>query len=829
MKILQINKYLYPKGGAETYALALIELLSKNGQEIACFSQKNSKNVACDQAGYFIDNLDLSKYSLHTILRLPRLFWSLKARRLVKKLIAENRPDIVHIHNIYHQISPSILPLFKEAGIPVVMTVHDFKLIVPNYTLRADGSRPPHKNSYLIDALLKLEFAWHKWLKIYQTQIDLYIAPSEFVKDKLIENGFAGDKIKVVPHFLSKDFKKAKTAKYKKSKTEKYLFASGRLDDGKGFADLIRVFAELNIAGLKLKIAGEGPDKDQLAKLIKDLGLKKQIELIGQKNRAQIIELIANSKIVVNCSRLHETFGLTVLEAMALGKPIVASKVGAIPELITHEKNGLLYQVSDAGDLKKQLLKLINDEKLRDRLAREAKLTAKNYSEKIHFKAMMNIYCEAIKNHKKPIRWVSEGLINLSAFIMFTFLFIIPFYQIGIENISAIIYPPKISLDASYPRLANLYWRNPITPDVAKELAKWDLLVLDMTAQYYSADAIKEIRKINPQIIILAYTTATEMPIGRLDAVEPGGAGLWHDLASEDDNKWHLKNYQGKEIVFWPGNVMMNLGLKNSDGQTYSDYLINFYNDKILSSGLWDGLFFDTAWKNISWLDKNIDIDGDGKKDSENKINAGWQNYNSAFYAGLRKKIGSSYLIIANGDGDYGAYANGRMLESFPEIWEGGWIGSMKNYQINAGIGYKPRFNIINSDSDNTGKQNDFRAMRYGLTSALLFDGYYSFDYGTNLREQLWWYDEYDADLGQPIGPAKNFITGSKIISEGIWQREFENGIVLVNSIPKAKTIKLDEFYRKLNGSQDQQVNDGSRVQVVTIPANDGLILLRAE
>jgi hypothetical protein len=102
-----------------------MELLSKNGQEIVCFSQKNPKNIACSQDGYFIDNLDLSKYSLHTILRLPRIFWSLKARQLVKKIIGESHPDIVHIHNIYHQISPSILPLFRQAGIPVVMTVHD--------------------------------------------------------------------------------------------------------------------------------------------------------------------------------------------------------------------------------------------------------------------------------------------------------------------------------------------------------------------------------------------------------------------------------------------------------------------------------------------------------------------------------------------------------------------------------------------------------------------------------------------------------------------------------------------------------------------------------
>lgn len=827
MRILQINKFLYPKGGTETHLLALINLLSKNDQEIVCFSQKNLKNIPCTGEQYFIDNLDLSQLSLNTVGKLPRIFWSFKARRLVKKLIKENRPDIVHIHNIYHQISPSILPLFRQAGIPVVMTVHDFKLIAPSYTLRADGVSLPHKNSRLIESILKLEFAWHQWLDVYRENIDWYIAPSEFVKIKLIENGFSAEKIQVIPHFLPAEFLKKSRSKIKKTTTEKYLLAYGRLDEGKGFSDLIKVFAELNITGLKLKIAGDGPNKEQLTKLIKDLGLKKTVELVGQKSQAQIVELIKGAKVVVNCSKLHETFGLTVLEAMALGKPIIASKVGAIPELITHGKNGLLYQVADAGDLKKQLLKITGSEALRLKLGAAAKLTATNYSEKRYLPIILSVYAKTLKNYQTPVKQLKANIFYLVMFIFFALLLIIPLYHLNINNSSAVIFPNQVNNESNYPRLANLYWSNPITPDIAKKLAQWDLLILDMTAQNYSADQIRSIRKINPQIIILAYTSATEMPTDRLNAIEPDGQGLWHDLASGDDKTWHLKNYQGQDIVFWPGNVMMNLGTKNSAGQTYGDYLTNFYQNNILSSGLWDGLFFDTTWKNISWLDKRIDIDSDGKKDLENKINYEWQNANLAFFAQLRNRIGTKYLIITNGDGEYDAYANGRMFEGFPETFEGGWTGSIKRYQTANNFGFKPRLNIINSDTNNTGKQTDYQTMRFGLMSALLFDGYYSFDYGTNLREQLWWYDEFDVKLGKPLNTAENRLSQNGLIETGVWQRTYEKGLILVNSTNQEQAIQLSQKYQKIVGTQDAVTNSGEVLSSVTIPAQDGIILLK--
>jgi hypothetical protein len=130
-------------------------------------------------------------------------------------------------------------------------------------------------------------------------------------------------------------------------------------------------------------------------------------------------------------------------------------------------------------------------------------------------------------------------------------------------------------------------------------------------------------------------------------------------------------------------------------------------------------------------------------KDSEDKINTLWQIGNRIFL-NLRNRLGDKYLIIGNGEGSYNEYTNGRMFESFPEFWEGGWVGSMERYFNVNSSGYKPRINIINADSDNTGQYANSKRMRYGFASTLLYDGYYSFDWGTDKREDFWWYDEFD-------------------------------------------------------------------------------------
>ncbi len=388
----------------------------------------------------------------------------------------------------------------------------------------------------------------------------------------------------------------------------------------------------------------------------------------------------------------------------------------------------------------------------------------------------------------------------------------------------------------SYPKLAAFHlWGTRIPDERVEELAKWDVVILDMQNQVSSPEVFPKIRRLNPDIILLAYTTAIEYPKYRLTEIEPNHDGLWTELGKGLKPEWYLLNSRGDYVTYWPGNVMLYLGAKDNQGETYSDYLVRFLKTKVKDSGLWDGLIFDTVWNNVDWVEPDIDINRDGVPDSKASLNRNWFNAHNRFYKDLRKAVGSDFYIVINGVGDYHNSVNGRMFEGFPEYWEGGWQGSMEDYQQVERSGYQPRLNIINTDTENSGNRNDYRMMRFGLASALMGKGYYSFDYGTEDRSYLWWYDEYDYHLGRALTEPYNLASdiyrmaeaGPGYFAKGIWRRDFENGIALVNSTDQKQSVDLKGEFEHLRGIQDPVVNNGRVVSKVDLEAEDGVMMLR--
>lgn len=360
------------------------------------------------------------------------------------------------------------------------------------------------------------------------------------------------------------------------------------------------------------------------------------------------------------------------------------------------------------------------------------------------------------------------------------------------------------------------------------ELARYDSVILNMNAHQTHPWLFDDLRRLNPDIVILAYTTGVEYPASNLRNMEPAGHGVWHDMGKGIQEPWKLKTITGDQVSFWPGNWAMNPSATSASGQTYANYIGNFFVDSVLASGKWDGLLFDTTWNSISWHDENIDIDNDGQKDSQQEIDVAWHEGQKEMLATIRQRISDDYLLITNGDGEFNVVNNGRMFESFPEFWEGGWIGSIERYLNTDSNGYLPRFNIINADTNNSGNFRDYATMRYGLTSTLVGNGYYNFDYGTQDRSFVNYYDEYSVSLGRPVRGAVNLLASAAAeIAPGIWQRDFENGVSLVNSTTQTRTIQLPGEYEKIHGAQDPYVNSGHVVSSVTIPPRDGIVLLR--
>ncbi|MEK7160716.1 MAG: putative glycoside hydrolase, partial [Patescibacteria group bacterium] len=385
---------------------------------------------------------------------------------------------------------------------------------------------------------------------------------------------------------------------------------------------------------------------------------------------------------------------------------------------------------------------------------------------------------------------------------------------------SAVLFPLAAAGRVS-PKRANYYLNWEILPSKISELARWDLLILDMETQINSLAALKKIKQLNPNIILLAYITPQEI---KKDAASSASV-MRRRLASGIDESWYLTDTQNNKITFWPGTWMLNVAdnAPEINGVRLNKYIAAFVAREILSAGVWDGVFYDNAWKDVKWLTGDtVDLDKDRQKDDN--IDVHWREGMRAIYDETRRLINNKYLLVGNATSDvYKDNLNGIMLESFPVL---GWKESMRVYAGNQEGIPQPRINIINANTGNKGNSNDFKKIRFSLASALLLDGLYSFDFGDKAHAQTWWYDEYDIELGKPIIAAVA-LNNKAQFEEDVWRREYENGIALANPTSQSQDVDLGGEYEKIKGVQDSAVNDGSIVNRVNLQANDGLVMLR--
>ncbi|MEI6529055.1 MAG: glycosyltransferase [Candidatus Falkowbacteria bacterium] len=407
MKILQVNKFYYPKDGVSNYLLGLEAKLKDLGHEVRVFAMDNPKNISSDTQKYFVSYLSFDKKGLLNAWRsFARIFYSLEAKRKFSSLIEDYKPDIIHIHNIYHQISPSILSVAKKKNIPVIMHLHDYKLICPNYKLFTEGSicrrcqggryyncasHKCLKNSYpkSIAATLEMYFHHDIW-KIYKSGVKLFIAPSRFMKKTCEEFGWPAEKIICLHNFFNDQG--AKNIKTKQDINHEYLFYFGRLSEEKGVNVLLNALSENKY---KLKIAGEGPEETKLKNLSTKLGLNERIEFLGFKSGEELDGLISNAKAIIIPSIWYENMPLNMLEAMAREKIVIASNIGGMPEIINDGQNGLLFKAGDKDDLITKL-KLLDDLDTKQMGERAAE-AVKNLNADTHVKEIIKIYEQVLK------------------------------------------------------------------------------------------------------------------------------------------------------------------------------------------------------------------------------------------------------------------------------------------------------------------------------------------------------------------------------------------------------------------------------------------------
>jgi len=328
----------------------------------------------------------------------------LKPKRKIKKFINEVvKPDIVHLNNFAHQISPSILHVFKKYEIPIVMTMRDYKLVCPSYSMLSNDNpcekckggkyywcflRKCTKNSYMKSLINTVEMYLHHRIFDIYSKIDVFISPSKFLKSKVLEMGFNGN-IVVLPNFV---FLEEYVPEF--NFKENSLCYVGRLSKEKGLFTLIKAFKGLNVT---LKIIGTGPIEEDLKIKVKSFGLN-NVKFLGYKLGEDLKNEIRNSMGVILPSEWYENNPRTVLEAFALGKPIIGARIGGIPELVRDGETGYTFEPGNADDLgDKILLFLKNFEKIADMGKNARKFVEENFNPEKHY---LRIYQMAIQKHE---------------------------------------------------------------------------------------------------------------------------------------------------------------------------------------------------------------------------------------------------------------------------------------------------------------------------------------------------------------------------------------------------------------------------------------------
>src|SRR5580704_4389908 len=352
MRILFCNKYNYPFSGTEVYLFEAMELLRSKGHEVALFSMADPRGQPTLYDQHFMPHIDFKEQSgwIRKAALAGRAIYSREARRRIRAMIAEFQPDIAHVRNIYHHLSPSILWELKARKVPVVYHLNDFKVLCPSYNLVLRGEAcEACKGGEFWHALkekcypgwgarmtLVAEAYVHKWLGTYRKCVDCFLAPSQFVRNKFVEHGWDPARFEVLPHFqtLPETFRRA-------SEDARLLYF-GRLSPEKGVEDLLHAMQRL--PHLRLVIAGDGPERQRLEQTAAQLGLA-NVEFAGHLRGTELDRAIANSRFTVLPTHAYETLGKTILESYAEARAVVATDMGSRRELVHARKTGLLYRV----------------------------------------------------------------------------------------------------------------------------------------------------------------------------------------------------------------------------------------------------------------------------------------------------------------------------------------------------------------------------------------------------------------------------------------------------------------------------------------------------
>jgi glycosyltransferase involved in cell wall biosynthesis len=343
--ILQANKYFHEKGGSERYMFALSLALAARGHEIVDFSMEHPRNMPSRYRRHFVANRDYDAGAAHSPRAAREFIRSPQASRRMAGLLDEVMPDVAHLHNIYHQLTPSIIKTLSDRGVPMVMTLHDYKLVCPSYAMfargdvcyRCRGGRFHRAvavgcgGTRLRSALLALESYWQRWTRVYD-RVDCFIAPSEYLRRVMLEAGIAAERIVFVAPLNPSSVTAAPASAAEGALLElppRFVAYVGRLSPEKGIHVLLAAMARTT--GIPLVVFGDGPEGPALRRTAGERRL--EVIFAGHAGRATIDFALRRACAVMLPTLSPENAPMAILEAADAGVPVIVSDRGGLPEL----------------------------------------------------------------------------------------------------------------------------------------------------------------------------------------------------------------------------------------------------------------------------------------------------------------------------------------------------------------------------------------------------------------------------------------------------------------------------------------------------------------
>jgi glycosyltransferase involved in cell wall biosynthesis len=346
MRILLIHERYQQHGGEDSVADAEAKLLERNGHDVSYYSRHN-------------DELK-GNGLLDTIASGVETVWASRAYREIDALIERHKPEVAHFHNTFPMISPSAYYACARRRIPVVQTLHNYRLVCPGATFLREGNvceeclgrgiawkaiaHACYRSSRPASAAVAAMLATHRALRTWRTKVDAYIALSEFARDKFISGGLPRERITVKPNFIDPD----PGAKREQTNDEYALFV-GRLSEEKGLRGLLAAWRRMT-RPIPLLILGDGPMRYEIEREIAALGLT-QVSVLGNVSRGEVIRRMRGARFLVCPSHWFEGCPLVIVEAFACGVPVLATGHGPTAEMVTDGHTGLHVTAGDHADL----------------------------------------------------------------------------------------------------------------------------------------------------------------------------------------------------------------------------------------------------------------------------------------------------------------------------------------------------------------------------------------------------------------------------------------------------------------------------------------------